>query len=530
MRARAGGLGVSGFRGADPVALGSLAVSVGQIAGSLSHSAVEAYHLLEARGRYADADRFGTKLSGVVRTLTSDSSDLARRADLVEQADALLGISGVPASVADSAWLESEFALLAPMGLIDWDAAYRSWRDGPSVGELRRLEPSGVAAALAASSDRAKARLAAAYPELIGGLDGAPPEMRYTANRILLQRELARLRSQMGTIERELARDAESADPNDFWFDVRQDIARDELATVQEKLDRYELWAGENRQLLLFDPTGDGRVAEVFGDLGSADHVGVIVPGITNDIANFGPPDADGFRDHGADLYNATLNLDDSVATIAWLGYDTPDGADAILRNAASAGHDDLVQFIDGLVADGDRHITVIGHSYGSLVTGMAAGDGIAADEVVFVGSPGTSLDHAGDANLPPGGEVWAGLASWDLIGAGVSLGADTVFEWSLSIPGRYIWDVIATGDPAVEDLWHGTNPAHESFGAVEFTTDGATGHSQYFDPGTESLDNLARIVAGLTPQVTILSSEPEELAPGPFGESGLDPWTGEVA
>ena len=521
---------MSGFRGADPVALGSLAVSVGQIAGSLSHSAVEAYHLLEARGRYADADRFGTKLSGVVRTLTSDSSDLARRADLVEQADALLGISGVPASVADSAWLESEFALLAPMGLIDWDAAYRSWRDGPSVGELRRLEPSGVAAALAASSDRAKARLAAAYPELIGGLDGAPPEMRFTANRILLQRELARLRSQMGTIERELARDAESADPNDFWFDVRQDIARDELATVQEKLDRYELWAGENRQLLLFDPTGDGRVAEVFGDLGSADHVGVIVPGITNDIANFGPPDADGFRDHGADLYNATLNLDDSVATIAWLGYDTPDGADAILQNAASAGHDDLVRFIDGLVADGDRHITVIGHSYGSLVTGMAAGDGIAADEVVFVGSPGTSLDHAGDANLPPGGEVWAGLASWDLIGAGVSLGADTVFEWSLSIPGRYIWDVIATGDPAVEDLWHGTNPAHESFGAVEFTTDGATGHSQYFDPGTESLDNLARIVAGLTPQVTILSSEPEELAPGPFGESGLDPWTGEVA
>jgi hypothetical protein len=519
---------MSAFQGAEPSALGNLAAAMHQLSGSLSHATAEAYYLLETYGRYSDADRLGTRLSAVARTLASDATDLARRADLVARAESLVHLSGLPAFVVDAAWLEGRFALIAPMGLVDWDAAYRSWRDGPSAAELRRLDPAAVAAALAVSSPRAQTRLVEAYPELMGGLDGASPELRYAANRILLQRELERLRSDAQALDDELAR-LRAADSPDLWTQVRQDMARAELDDVNDKIDRYALWANENRQLLLFDPSGDGRVAEVFGDLATADHVGVIVPGITNDITNFGPPGGGGFRDGGADLAHAALRLDRSVATIAWLGYDTPDGADAILRTAAEAGHDDLVRFVDGLVAEGDRHVTVIGHSYGSLVAGMAAGDGIAADEVVFVGSPGTSLDHAGDANLPPGGEVWSGLASWDLIGVGVSLTGDNVFESSLSIPGRYLWDVVTTGDVAVEDLWHGTNPAHESFGAVEFTTDGATGHSQYFDPGTESLDNLARIVAGLTPQVTILSSEPEELAPGPFGEDWLGSGTGEV-
>lgn len=493
----------------------------------LGRSANEAYLLLGAHGRNGAAIRVGAGLSRLVRTLGDLAEDLSRRAELFRDAERIVPGGAVPAMVGDEARWRARYALIAPFGASDPNAGYLAWRDGPAPGSLVGVDPTDVRAVFDGISSRAHHRLVLAAPHLIGGLDGAPPELRFAANRILLQREIVRLDALAGSLALEIA-DLEGDAELRYWTEMQREVLRDELANVQEEIERYRLWADEGRQILLFDPVGDGRVAEVFGDVARAEHVGVIVPGITNDIANFGPVDGGGFRANAADLAAATGGLHDRVATVAWLGYDTPDGADAVIRRAADAGHDDLVRFVAGLVAGGDRHITVIGHSYGSLVTGMAAGDGIAADEVVFVGSPGTSLDHAGDANLPPGGEVWAGLASWDPIGAGVSLVPSDPWEGSLSLPGRYVWDLITSGDFAAEDLWHGTNPAHESFGAIEFTTDGATGHSQYFDPGTESLENLARIVAGLTPQVTLLPSEPMELAPGPFGEPWMDP-TAEV-
>jgi hypothetical protein len=519
---------MTGFRGADPVGVESLGAAVEYRAGALTRATNEAFILLESNGRSALADGVGTRLSGVGRLLVGDAHDLINRAALVRMAEVLGGVGAVPAIVSQQAWAQGQFALVAPMGLMDWDGAYRRWRSGPSIEDLAALDPEAVADAFGAMSVHAATRLVLDHPEGIGRLDGAPPNLRYDANRILVMREIERLEDLASALRLEFVDAGESVAPSPVWAVARQRAALAELVEVEGIISRYRLWADEHGRLLLFDPTGDGRVAEVFGDLAEAEHVGVVVPGITNDITNFGPPGGGGFRENGADLYRSAAALDGSVATIAWLGYDTPDGADALADNAADASHGDLVRFIDGLVAEGDRHITVIGHSYGSLVTGMAAGDGIAADEVVFVGSPGTSLDHAGDANLPPGGEVWAGLASWDLIGAGVSVAPDDLWEASLSLPGRYIWDVLTTGDLAAEDLWHGRNPAHESFGAVEFTTDGATGHSQYFDPGTESLENLARIVAGLTPQVTVLASEPMEMAPGPFGEDWEGPASGD--
>ena len=223
------------------------------------------------------------------------------------------------------------------------------------------------------------------------------------------------------------------------------------------------------------------------------------MPGITNDIDNFGPPDGGGFRANAEQLYTEAVRLEPDVATIAWLGYDTPDGADAVLGGAAADGHRRLIAFTKGLTTATPRpHLTVIGHSYGSLVTGMAAGAGLAVDDVVFVGSPGTSLDRASEAVIEGGGRVWAGLAHKDPIGVGVDPLPDSVWEFMLGPIGSYAWDSVMTGDYATEDLWHGRNPVHESFDAIEFTTDGAEGHSQYFAAGTESLANLARIIAGL--------------------------------
>ncbi len=512
------------FHGADPDGLHRLAEVLESRLHTVARSATEAHLILDANDRHAVADRVSARLLRLVHTLGALAGDLARRAEMVQYAERIPPGSTVPFIVQEDARLRARFALVAPFGVADWSSDYLAWRDGPAPASLAGLSPAEVHAAFVGISSHAHHRLVLADPQLIGGLDGAPPELRYLANRIQLQREIVRLEAVAGALDIEIAELCDEA-VSHHWIEIHREVLVDELSGVAAQVARYRRWIDDGRQILLFDSTGDGRVAEVFGDLDGAEHVGVVVPGITTDISNFGPVDVRrGFRTDAAELQRVAGRLDDRVATIAWLGYDTPDGADAMARHAATSGHDDLIRFVDGLVAAGDRHVAVIGHSYGSLVVGMAAGDRMAAHDVVFVGSPGTSLDHAGDANLPPGGDVWAGLATWDPIGAGVSLVPADPWEGSLSLPGRYVWDLITSGDLAAEQLWHGRNPAHESFGAVEFTTDGATGHSQYFDPGTDSLENLARIVAGLASQVTLVSSEPVALAPGPMTDPLLSP------
>src|SRR5438270_5925012 len=75
-------------------------------------------------------------------------------------------------------------------------------------------------------------------------------------------------------------------------------------------------------QFLFFDPRGDGRVAEVVGDLQHADRVSVIVPGMDNDLDNFEKlaSDARRLQDQATGQPGGH-----NVAAIAWLGYDTPD-------------------------------------------------------------------------------------------------------------------------------------------------------------------------------------------------------------
>ena len=49
----------------------------------------------------------------------------------------------------------------------------------------------------------------------------------------------------------------------------------------------YAAWAAQGRRFLFFDPAGDGLAAEVFGDLGTATRIAVLVPGVGTDLQNF---------------------------------------------------------------------------------------------------------------------------------------------------------------------------------------------------------------------------------------------------
>ncbi|MGW0901067.1 alpha/beta hydrolase [Streptomyces goshikiensis] len=177
-------------------------------------------------------------------------------------------------------------------------------------------------------------------------------------------------------------------------------------------------------------------------------------------------------------LQNAAANSTapgEGVSVISWMDDDAPeiDGS-VTTQGRARAGADDLRDFTHGLRAahEGERgHLTVIGHSYGSSMTGAAdaGGAGLDADDVVVVGSPGLTVERADQLHVDPG-HLWVGASKDDFVSnwtSGLSLSAD---------------------------------PKDPAFGAQRMYVDTA-GHSGYWDDGSQSLDNQGRVIAGLKPR-----------------------------
>jgi pimeloyl-ACP methyl ester carboxylesterase len=494
------------FVGIDPAGLANLGAALEVRSDTIERAALRAVDPLQRLGRESAADRVGLRLTSTVRTLRGASEDFRWRIDAVlVEAVAARRVRLLDAPRASRAVLATAVPIGAgpPVGPVAVPVA--------GIGRLLDQTPAEVAEYFASQTRETVGLLAAAFPAAIGGMDGAPPWARYAANDLLIARRVAQLRQRTASVN-EILRTGDLA-----WFVARAlEVQLDEIA---REIIELELWLAEDRQILLFDPAGDGRVAEVFGDLESAENIGVVVPGITNDRSNFSDG-AGGFRASARNIHERAgeLGIGD-IATIAWLGYDTPDGADAVLRTAANAGRGDLVDFVAGMDSlPGHRHIAVVGHSYGSLVTGLAAAAGLAANEVVFVGSPGTGLAHSDDAELEPGGVVWAGLADGDLIGAGIDVSEYLTPARQLEQAIRRLFDSLG-GEDANRELHHGINPAHDDFGALEILTDGSTGHSEYFKKGTVTLDNLLFIIAGMDARVSIEVPDVIDMAPGPFGE-----------
>ncbi len=327
--------------------------------------------------------------------------------------------------------------------------------------------------------------VADAYPALVGPLNGAPPVLRYAANRSLIQGEAASLRDQLAQLEA-----AEEADDDGGSFlpiaminlkplidrilpgAQNVDEAREQLET---RIATLEALDDPERQILLFDGGGDGRVAEVFGDLDNSPNVAVMVPGVGSDIDGF----SESLAPRAQELQQATGKYADN-ATVAWLGYNPPDqpiSPAAASGDAANDGAPRLAQLLEGINARNDGHTTVIGHSYGSVTTGTAAASyGLRADDVVFTGSPGTGEGRTDVGQLGDNSRFWAAEAP---------------------------------GDPVPSAPAHGEAPGDSGFGARLFDATGeealspVSDHQSYYNPGSRSLENIARIVANRADLVT---------------------------
>ncbi|WIM99871.1 alpha/beta hydrolase [Actinoplanes oblitus] len=226
---------------------------------------------------------------------------------------------------------------------------------------------------------------------------------------------------------------------------------------------------------LTFDTRGQGRVAQVFGDLATARRIAILVPGMSNRLANFwcgvGGRRYRSPATQAADLRAAMGPGEHAV--IAWLGYDTPRNLKQAGReDLAAAGADALVTFVDELTAAHPAAtITLLGHSYGSTVIGLAASRLPArVTDIAVFGSPGMGVDNV--AELGTAARVWAGQSAGD---------------WVRWVPGLR-WFGIG----------HGTKPADPAFGARPFDTADVGDHDHYLAPGTDSLAALARIAGGV--------------------------------
>jgi hypothetical protein len=237
----------------------------------------------------------------------------------------------------------------------------------------------------------------------------------------------------------------------------------------------------------------EGTLAIAYGNPDTATNVAVLVPGTATTLEN-------GFPNGSAQALRGAMDQGSSGnATIAWLGYDAPTWDTTVATpDDAREGAGHLSSDVDGYraAAAAQQHITVIGHSYGSVTVGYAAMNGLAADDIAFIGSPGVGASTV-DQLSPGAGHVWAGAAEHDPV---VQTTSGSWFTADGSSVGPY----------------------DRSFGANQFAVpdeaDLRSAHSVYYS--NESLNNLANIATGHYDAVTA-GAGPENAMDDLVGDAG---------
>ncbi len=381
-----------------------------------------------------------------------------------------LGSSSIPWTNATTVWrallaLAVVFVMLATTG---WTAVrghkgntdprtatLQAWRHGSIGGRplpSPDTEPAGLARFFAGLSAGQRERLADRYPLVVGNLGGAPVDLRYRANRVALVQARA--------VEAERTHDA-GLTPAGRW-------------EASRRMHRFESLLSGDRRILAFDPTGAGRVAEVFGDLDRAQRVSVVVPGVDTNVLTFEKTQRAYSAPVGMarSLYAAERKAGPGTRTavIAWADYTTPVGVgmDAATGKLAAEGALRLRKLVRTL--PGDSRVSLFCHSYGSVVCGVAARElSPRVTDVAVAGSPGMRAERVSD--LRTSARIWAMRDADDWIG----------------------------GVPHMEvgGLGHGADPVSAEFGARVLSAADAQGHAGYFAPGTTSLANFADIGVG---------------------------------
>ncbi|PKV85989.1 alpha/beta hydrolase [Streptomyces sp. TLI_146] len=470
-------------------------LGTGRVNAQLIHAVLDTLHTRmqesqrKLRNAVADAEKAGhtVRADGWVEPVEAVDPKYHNDPDyqgVQQRANAGLGgyRARIEAAVTEASTVCTQAAeLLHQIDPFDLDKRYgadHAREDAVRVGEFRGLgrksipdgkDPQQTADWWAGLHIEDREMYLAAYPEQLGTMDGLPAGARNTANRTNLDMQLNDYALREGSLG------------------YHDRYLYGSLSKLKDKLDQADA-APPDRQLYLlkYGLSKDGTAVVSVGNPDTAKHTAVFVPGTSHQLDSVGGDiDRAGDLQSAAGRWNGTSGTKD-VAVVSWLDYNAPElntdsvgSADLSLGIAsdhrAKEGAERLRDFTHGLRAahQGDQptHLTVLGHSYGSTTVGAAdvGGDGLGADDAVVLGSPGLTVKRADQLHMDPR-HLWVGAASDDLVSnvlSGASLGAD---------------------------------PKDPGFGAQRMYVD-TSGHSGYWDGGSQSLENQGRIIAGKEPE-----------------------------
>ncbi len=401
--------------------------------------------------------------------VTAEVDELVRRAlDVAASADRALGAALVSAATGRSlaAWLTTAPTPAPP----------------PPVGAVTGAQDAFRAAAWWRSLTWSQREDAIRrHPDWVGPRDGVPAWARHEANLVLLARLEADQRARLAAAA---------------WWDVdgRQEAqeALDDLLAVRAVLGRAV--GGERRRLLLVQaPYGRVRAVLAVGDVDGDPHVATLVGGLSTSVRG----DALRLDDTAVRLRSQAGTGNGALAVVTWIGYDAPrwrdldDTRGTVLSPVrARESADELAAFSAGVTAarDDPVHQTVLGHSYGSVVTGTALLQPHTLDDAVVFGSPGVPFTDVAQTGLRPGGlNVLAATR------AGVATPMTAVLGTDPTDVAGIAWLSAA----ALKTTVGSTNGRPVTYTA-------STGHSQYLSPGTTSERNLAAVASGRRDRVVV--------------------------
>ncbi len=286
-----------------------------------------------------------------------------------------------------------------------------------------------------------------------------------------------------------------------------------QLPDGQIRIDRLADIAGIRRSLttpdshLVYiarpeDPSQMIPAAVSVGDPFAAEHISVTVPGVgstTRKSLSTMTADA-GELVKGAQEITRVMKLTDSVAAVAFMGYQPPltmTSPEILDDDLAQAGAPALRSFLGNLnSAAKPGHTTALfGHSYGSLVSGIAlkGGAGAMVDNAVLYGSPGFQAAAAADLGLRDE-QVFVMSAPDDVIANQIG-GLAPLHGWGAdpnSVVGdNYRFTHLETQATTVK------LGADSQGWPIEWAKTAAHGHSEYGRAATERITgfNLAAIL-----------------------------------
>jgi hypothetical protein len=255
------------------------------------------------------------------------------------------------------------------------------------------------------------------------GPQGLTPTQRQSdANQERVREERAKLQAHINDLKQAITR--AGGDPNRL-----QDI-NNQLNAAQYRMGEYDSIDDALRRApetyltqleIPTDPSQKVRAAVAVGNPDTATHISVTVPGLGSSTKDSLP----GMVTEASNLRDTTqkqldrLGIPGSVATIAWMGYDPPanpketgsprDVWRTITDDRARGGAAALAPYLQQLHSGNPHaHLSVFGHSYGSLTSSLALqqlnAQGLhPVNDAVFYGSPGLELENPSQLGLPEG-------------------------------------------------------------------------------------------------------------------------------